>query len=330
MPGHDIIVIGASAGGVEALPELLSRLPGTLPASVFVVLHVPAESPSQLPAIIRRAAKLPAAHAEHGQKIEHGRIYIAPPDFHLRLEDGYMQLIHGPKENRHRPSIDPLFRSAAKAHGPRVVGVILTGALDDGTQGLEIIKKCGGVTIVQNPEEAFAPSMPLSALRYVEVDHVLTLKEIPPVLGRLAKKSIKPASIQTCAEAQKEVSIMESDMSLEEMEERMGSPSGFICPDCGGPLWESKNGELPHFRCLVGHAFSPESLLAGETEAVERALWVAVKTLEERAALLDKLAARSSELNQTVSMQNFRERSEEHRAQAMLIRGILDRSRNAA
>ena len=329
MPGHDIIVMGASAGGVEAFPAVLSQLPRDFPASVFVVLHVPAESPSQLPAIISRAAKLPTAHAEHGQKIERGHIYVAPPDFHLRIEDGYVQLIHGPRENRHRPAIDPLFRSAAKAYGPRVVGVVLTGALDDGTQGLEIIKNCGGVTVVQNPEEAFAPSMPLSALRYVEVDHVLNLDEIPPLLVRLAKKAVKAEALRDCAEAQKEVSMME-EISLEEMQQKMGPPSGFICPECNGPLWETKIAELPHFRCLVGHAYSPESLLSDGSEAVERALWVAVKTLEERAALLEKLAARANELNQTVSTTSFRERSEEHREQASLIRRILERSRKAA
>jgi two-component system, chemotaxis family, protein-glutamate methylesterase/glutaminase len=330
VPGHDIIVIGASAGGVEALPQVLSKLPKTLPAAIFIVLHVPAESPSQLPAIIRRAVKLTTSHAEHGQEIEHGHIYIAPPDFHLRLEDGRTQLVHGPKENRHRPAIDTLFRSAAKAYGPRVIGVILTGALDDGTQGLELIKNCGGITIVQNPEEAFVSSMPLSALRYVEVDHVLNLEEMGPLLVRLAKQSVEANAPRDCAEAQKEVSIMESDISLQEMEKRMGAPSGFICPDCNGPLWETKAGDLPHFRCLVGHAFSPESLLAGESDAVERALWTAVKTLEERAALLEKLAARAGKLNQNLSGASFRERSEEHRNQAALIRGILDRSRKAA
>jgi two-component system chemotaxis response regulator CheB len=272
---------------------------------------------------------MPAAHAKHGQPIEHGRIYVAPPDFHLRLKAERVQLVHGPRENRHRPAVDPLFRSAAKTYGPRVVGVILTGSLDDGTQGLEAIKKCGGQAIVQNPEEAFAPSMPLSALRYVEVDHVLNLDEIPPVLVRLATKPAKTKFVDHCAEAQKEVSIMESDMSLDEMEQRMGQPSGFICPDCNGPLWETKNGALPHYRCLVGHAFSPESLLAGESEAVERALWIAVKTLEGRAALLDKLAARAGKLNQSVSTEAFRERSHEHREHAAVIRGLLDRSRKA-
>ncbi len=330
MPGRDIIVIGASAGGVEALPAVLSKLPKTLPASVFIVLHVPAEFPSQLPAIIRRQAKMPAEHAKNGDKIEPGRIYVAPPDVHVRLEEGRVQLVHGPKENRHRPAIDPLFRSAAKAYGPRVVGTILTGALDDGTQGLEIIKQCGGVAIVQNPEEAFAPSMPLSALRYVEVDHVLPLAEIPPVLVRLAREPVIVKDVRACADAQKEVSIMKTDTTLEEMKKIMGPPSGFICPDCDGPLWESKSGELPHFRCLVGHAFSSESLLAGESEAVERALWTAVKTLEERAALLEKLAARSGESNQIASTESFNERAEEHRQQARLIRSILDRSRKAA
>jgi len=329
MPGHDIIVMGASAGGVEALSVVVAKLPRTMPASIFVVLHVPAELPSQLPAILRRASKLPAAHAAHGQRIEPGRIYVAPPDFHLRLDDGRMQLVHGPKENRHRPAIDPLFRSAAKTYGPRVVGVVLTGVLDDGTQGLEVIKDCGGVTVVQNPEEAFAPSMPLSALRYVEVDHVLNLADMPPLLVRLAKKAVRADARRDGAEAQKEVSLME-EMSLEQMKQRMGPPSGFICPECNGPLWETRIGALPHFRCLVGHAFSPESLLADGSEAVERALWTAVRTLEERAALLEKLARRAGERSQSISGASFQERAIEHRQHAALIRRLLNPARTAA
>src|ERR1044071_8567923 len=170
MATDDILTIGASAGGVEALRVLVSLLPTELPAALFVVLHIPQDAPSLLPALLQRAGSLPARHPADNTPIENGRIYVAPPNRHMLLEPGRVRLVHGPKENRHRPAIDPLFRSAAKAYGPRVVGVILTGALDDGTQGLEVVKKCGGVTIVQNPEEAIVPSMPLSALRYVEVD----------------------------------------------------------------------------------------------------------------------------------------------------------------
>ncbi len=190
MQGHDIIVIGASAGGVEALPKLLGKLPKNLPASVFVVLHISYSAIGFLPNILSRSGGLKADHASGGEVIRQGKIYVAPPDHHLLIERGRMLLSHGEKENRHRPAVDPLFRSAANAYGPRVVGVILTGSMDDGTRGLDAIKKSGGVAIVQNPEEAFAQDMPLSALRNVEVDYVLSLAKIPGVLARLAKTPI--------------------------------------------------------------------------------------------------------------------------------------------
>jgi two-component system chemotaxis response regulator CheB len=329
LPGHDIIVIGASAGGVEALPTVLAQLPKALPAAVFVVLHIPPDVPSQLPAIIARRSEMPATHPKHRQKIEHGRIYIAPPDCHLRLEHDHVQLIHGPKENRHRPAVDPLFRSAATKFGPRVVGVILTGALDDGTQGLAAVKRCGGVAIVQNPKEAFMPSMPASALRYVKVNHVLSLPEIGPALVRLAKKPARRMTASDCAKAQKEVSIMEGDISLEEVQNRLGAPSGFICPECHGPLWETRHGALPHFRCHVGHAFSPESLLAGESDAVEAALWTAVRTLEGRAALLKRLATQSDQSKRNFSSGSFHRQAQEHRQQASLLRKLLRKPRAA-
>ena len=325
MAGHDIIVMGASAGGVEALPQILSGLPEKFPASVFVVLHVPAQARSNLPKIIQRQARLPTRHAEDGERIRRGRIYVAPPDLHLRLESDCVRLVRGPKENRHRPAVDPLFRSAAKSYGPRVVGLVLTGALDDGTQGLDVIKKCGGVAIVQNPDEAAMPGMPLSALRYVEVDQILTLKQMPAALVRLARTSPSGKPSPACAEAHREPGMMEADLNIEKMHAKVGPPSGFICPDCNGPLWETPYGDLPHFRCFAGHAFSPESLMAGEADSVERALWIAFKTLEERATLLDKLAARAGELDQNIIGAGFRQSARDHRHQARIVRGLLDR-----
>src|SRR5579864_7798260 len=188
MPGHDIIVIGASAGGVEALVKLVGQLPGDLPAAVFVVLHIPAESPSLLPGILERSGPLPASQPGDNEAIRSGHIYVASPDYHLLIEQGRVRQMRGPKENRHRPAIDPLFRSAALTYGPRVVGVILTGALDDGTAGLLAVKRRGGVAIVQDPDEALYPSMPLSALENVEVDYTLPLASIGPQLEQLADK----------------------------------------------------------------------------------------------------------------------------------------------
>src|ERR687896_251859 len=173
MPSHDTVVIGASAGGVKALTAIVSRFPASLPAAVFVGIHLPVNSPSVLPQILQRAGPLPAAFASHGEAIKHGHIYIAPPDHHLLIARGYMRVVRGPKENRHRPSADALFRTAASAYGPRVVGVVLTGALDDGTLGLQAVKRRGGLAVVQDPHDALVPSMPRSALESVQVDYCL-------------------------------------------------------------------------------------------------------------------------------------------------------------
>src|SRR5690348_4386832 len=204
-PGHDIIVVGASTGGVEALAQLASDLPETLPAAVFVVLHLPPQAPSHLPQILARYGPLPASQPRDGEPIHHGRIYVAPPDFHLMVERGRVRVVRGPRENRHRPAIDPLFRTAALAYGPRVIGVILTGALDDGTAGLYAVKQRGGVAVVQDPRDALIDSMPRNALEYVAVYHCLPLREIAAPLTRLAHKPAppekKPASAQILVEA---------------------------------------------------------------------------------------------------------------------------------
>jgi two-component system chemotaxis response regulator CheB len=322
MPDRDIVVVGASAGGVEALTSLVGSLPGDLPASLFVILHVPATGSSALPDILTRHGPLPASHAKDGEPLEQRRIYVAPPDHHLLLRAGHVHLSRGPRENGHRPAVDPLFRSAAWEHAARVVGVVLSGALDDGTAGLLAIKSRGGVAIVQQPEEALYPGMPLNAIEHVHVDHVLPATAIADALTRLAAEpAMQPASPAP------------SDMKLEVDVERFsmealksgnpGRPSAFSCPDCNGVLWEIQDGGLVRFRCRVGHAWSPESLITQQSEALEAALWVALRSLEERAALARRLAEPARRRGHRITATRWQEQAQEAQQAARLVRQLL-------
>ena len=314
--GHDIIVIGASAGGVEALRELIGSLPGDLPAAVFVVLHIPAQGNGFLPQIIGKAAALIVEHGMDGETIRHGRVYVAPPDHHLHVDGRRVRLSRGPRENFHRPSIDTLFRSAAESHGARVAGVVLTGYLDDGTAGLHTVKRHGGIAIVQDPEEAAAPSMPQSALRNVKVNYCVPLAEIGAILVRLAK---------TRNISSKGTSRMKKRrVNPKEMEKEFGPPTSYVCPECNGPLWETKAGPSLQFRCHVGHAYSPESLLADHADGLERALWSAVRTFDERASLLRRLGERQYQSPNVGK--NLEAKAREHEKHADVIRKLLQRN----
>src|SRR4028118_2051486 len=242
MPGHDIIVIGSSAGGLKALGAIVGTLPTDIDAAIFIVQHLPADKPSILPKILADVSSLPASHPSDKEKIQKGRIYIAPPDYHLLVNFGYMRVVRGPQENRFRPAIDALFRSAARAYGPRVVGVVLTGYLDDGTVGLQAVKKRGGVAIVQDPKEAEYPSMPKSALRYVKVDRCLPLAEIPHLLVQLSKQPApKEEAYPMTEEIEIESNIAQQQMNTQELLENveaMGTRTPYTCPECNGSIWE--------------------------------------------------------------------------------------------
>src|SRR5436190_12477376 len=269
MPVRDIIVIGASAGGVDALKTLVSQLSPDVPASFFVVLHVSPVKKSHLPEILTQAGALPAVHAKSGDSIQQGRIYVARPDQHLLIQDGRIRLWRGPKENHSRPAIDPLFRSAAEAFGPRVIGVVLTGMLDDGTAGLIEIKKRGGLSVVQDPDEALFSSMPGNALKRDHVDYSVKISAMAELLTSL----IRDSSTGPIPEA-----IM--------VPSNQYSPTELTCPECNGPLSVAEGDEsLIQFRCRVGHAYSLESAVAAHAEAQERTLWSAVVTLEAGAEL---------------------------------------------
>ncbi len=334
---HDIVVVGASAGGVEALVELAGLLPAGLPAAVLVVLHMPAYGHSVLPDILSRRGPLPAKHAVNGEPIRTGRIYVAPPDHHLMVRDGSILLTRGPAENNHRPAVDALFRAAARAYGPRAVGIVLTGTLDDGTAGLQSIKSRGGLALVQDPNEALFTGMPVSAIENVAVDEIATIAGLARTVVRLAgenKAGENKAGVQVqheqaaqkgvpvVSELEEDVAAAESDLSrLEGRTE--GRPSGFSCPDCHGVLWEISEGELIRYRCRVGHAFSPQSLLAAQSENLEEALWTALRALEESAAMAERLQARAAERGHKLSAQQFGHQAQDARHRARIVHDVL-------
>lgn len=330
MSGHDIIVVGASAGGVEVLAELVRNLPPDLPAAIFVVLHIPAHSTSVLPKILnrnvqkRQGASLEAVHPQDKEVIQHGRIYVAPPDHHLLVKNGYIRTVKGPKENSHRPAVDPLFRTAARAYGRRVVGIVLSGTLDDGTAGLAAVKERGGVAIVQDPDEALYSGMPLSAIENVEVDHILRISGMAPVLVELADKQVLQGEVGAVSkEMEIESDIAELEVGAMQTRDRPGTPSPFACPDCAGVLWEIKQGKITRFRCRTGHAFSVNTLLAEQSEATEEALWMALRALEERAALVERLGSQARERNQNFSAKRFEQEWQHAQQRAKLVRKLL-------
>jgi two-component system, chemotaxis family, protein-glutamate methylesterase/glutaminase len=324
MRGHGIVVIGASAGGVEALGRLVHLLPPELPAALFVALHVPPGTSSALPSILDRQGPLPCAHARDGEPIQHGRIYVAPPDSHLLVDRDAVRLSRGPRENGHRPAVDPMFRSAARAHGPRAVGVVLSGVLDDGTAGLLAIKARGGTAIVQDPDEALYPSMPSNAIEHVKVDYVVPITRIAALLIELAEETPNPSSPPEGHSEEADAEEQLGDLNAQGPAGVPGRPSIFSCPECDGVLWEIQDGGgLVRFRCHVGHAWSPESLLSQQSEALESALWVALRSLQERAALARRMVGPARQRGHRFSASRFEDQAEEAEQAAAVLRELL-------
>jgi two-component system, chemotaxis family, protein-glutamate methylesterase/glutaminase len=291
MKASRVVVMGGSAGGVESVIEIARGLPADFPAAVLIVIHIPSEGPSALARLVDRAGPLPARVPSDRETLTPGTIYVAPPNRHLVIEDSKAVLGEGPRENRHRPAIDPLFRSAAQSYREAVIGVLLSGNLDDGVAGLIEIKQNGGIAIVVDPADAQYSGMPRSALDAVpRIDHIVQLKTIAPLLMRIVH--MKPYAIPVPSgngggsdpeSAEEGVPVSEKPNTI---------PSPFSCPDCGGVLWELQEGELVQYRCRTGHRFSPESLLSGQTHGVEEAMWIALRALAESAAQARGLAQR--------------------------------------
>jgi two-component system chemotaxis response regulator CheB len=289
-----VIVIGASTGGLNALKQILPALPGDLSAAVFIVLHIGA-SESILPKVLQKASQMPVMHASDGAPIKAGHVFIAPPDHHLILEDGHMRLTRGAKENHARPAIDPLFRSAAVTQRQNVIGVVMTGNLDDGTVGLQAVKAYGGVAIVQDPDEAEAPSMPLSATRYVETDYCLPLAEIAPTLVSLVRQpSGTPGNDDAFSGKdviREENRLMLAGQAHDAALDAIGTRTTQTCPDCGGTIWTINDSHPLRFRCHTGHAYTEQSMVQEQHAGTEQALWAAVRALHERHTLLKRLAS---------------------------------------
>ena len=294
LPFEHVVVIGASAGGVNALLQIAAALPARFPAPVCIAQHI-GSGASLLPELLRFRAANHATHAEDGERLVPGTLHIAPPDRHLLLEGETLRLTHGPKENHARPAIDPLFRTAAASFGPRVIGVILTGQMDDGTAGLQAIKECGGIAIVQDPRTALEPSMPRSAVANVDVDHVVALEAIAPLLAELTARPVSPRREPVPAHVAEEVAINRGAGTVEKLA-KIGMPSPLTCPDCGGGLWEVQNARPLRYRCHVGHAYTALSLQDAQKGASEEALWSAMRALREREMLLRRLAGIAASL----------------------------------
>lgn len=317
-------MIGASAGGLPALKVIISGLPKDLPAAVLVVLHVSATSPALLADILQRVSPLPVGYARDSEPIRRGRVYIAPPDQHMLVSGDALRLSRGPKENHCRPALDPLFRSAARACASRVIGVILTGMLDDGTAGLWAVKERGGTAVVQDPSEAQFPSMPQSAIRYVKVDHVCRVAEMAQLITRLTMEPILPTEVGVMSrQLEIEDNIAKGNSALQHGILELGSPSLYTCPECHGALLALKGVEIPRFRCHTGHSYTLSSLLSEVTSFVEDNVWNAVRALNESVLLLRHMARHLRDHGHSGEAEAFEARATEEEKRAKVLATLV-------
>lgn len=335
---RDIIVIGGSAGSLGAVKSILQVLPKGLPITVFVVIHLSPDYPSALPLLLTNAGPFRATSPKDQESIQQAHIYVAPPDHHITIEAGKIRVLRGPRENRHRPAIDPLFRSAAREFGPRVIGIVLSGLRDDGSAGLYAIKKRGGITIVQDPGESPWHDMPRNAIQYADPHFIWRAEEIGRNLPNLAELSERTAAMSKSSSNGRrtnrkksprgsaepvELQKQEANMATAWPAEGEGTPSVFACPECHGVLWELKDDKMVRFRCRVGHSYSEASLTQEMSAASENALWAAVRALEEKAALQRRVAEGMGHDRRMGS--RLLDQSESHAANARLIRDMIFR-----
>ena len=323
---RNIVVIGASAGGITALLDLVKTLPADFPASVFVVQHLAPDSPSILPQLLSSVSALRVKHPQDGETVRPGVIYVAPPDHHLLLEDNRVLVARGPKDNRFRPSIDALFRSAAYTYGPRVIGVVLTGYLDDGTSGLWSVQRMGGVAVVQDPLDAEQPSMPTNALEFVAADYVLPLAQLGTLLVRLTQerataKTRLPATELDLLKVELTIAKQGGGFELGIIDK--GKLTPFTCPDCHGALTQLIEGKLIRYRCHTGHAYTVSALLSEVTESVESLLYQSMRGLEETKMILQNLGAQFTDNGQPEVAALFLRKADETGRQARVVHASI-------
>lgn len=325
MANRDILAIGTSAGGIEALLYLAKQLPSDFPAAILLTLHLPSSRRSALGEILTRAGQLPAEFANHGDALQKGRIFIAPPGRHLLVDGETLSLGTGPRENNVRPAIDPMLRSAAVCCGHRTIGVVLTGTLGDGASGLSAINQCGGSTIVQDPRDATFPEMPLTALNRSKPHHIVALVDMPALFRKLAGQ---PAGepVPAPSSMKYEVEIARSGkLSMSEMD-KIGRRSVLACPECHGVMWEIDEADLVRYRCHVGHAYSEDMMSIALEDNVRRALGSGLRALEERVALADKLHRQAVERGHRLIAAHWAERKQEFEAELEVVRQAIKRA----
>ena len=327
---RDIVVIGASAGGVRALRTLLAALPADLPAAIFAVVHVSPDAPGVLASLLNRAGPLPVVRARHGDPIRRSQVVVAPPDHHLILEPESVRLSHGPRENRHRPSIDVLFRSAAVAYGPRVIGVVLTGMLDDGTAGLWAVKRYGGLAAVQDPADAECPDMPRNAMQVTRADACLPLAGLAARLVEWTRQPAAEIAAPSSSSAlSREVRMAYEDSDMQQLD-AIGKRVPLTCPECGGALWEIDDIGVPRYRCHVGHAYSMLTLASDQSARIEAAIWAALRSLEEGVRIADHMARMASERGDVKAVEYHEDRSLASARHAQVLRDLLAEATHSA
>lgn len=324
MSKRDIIVIGASAGGFEAIKHLVAGLPADLDASLFIVWHMAPDTKGVLPEVLRRHGRLPASNAQDGEAIRPGHIYVAPPDHHLLLEEGHLRVTRGPKENRFRPAVDPLFRSAAYAYGARVIGVILSGALDDGTSGLWTVKQAGGLALIQDPADAEVSSMPEHARDAVAIDYSVPVAAMAELLVQLSAKRETASESNFVMEHHQQIKA-EIDIAAEDAAAALalfknGKLTPYTCPDCGGVLAQIGAGSQLRFRCHTGHGYSSEALLAAIGEEMENKFYMVMRSIEECAMLLNQLGDDLAEANNPGLAARYFKKAKETISRTALLR----------